>query len=405
MRYRIRNRGGDLRRNGDIIIGILDLCCFDARYARMRPDKTPSNPEAQSSLPRQAVVGAESDPTDWKALYLQSERAREQAEAEVRRLSDQLANMKDATITQARLAAIVESSDDAIIAKTLQAIITDWNQGAERIFGYTAEEAIGKSKLILFPPDRYAEEDEILAKLRRGERIEHFESVRVTKDGRQIDVSLTISPIRDGQGTIVGASTIARDITIQKRAQRELSALNARLKNSVQETHHRVKNNLQILAAFLDMLMQDYSEALPMTEVQRLSQQVTVLAGIHDILTHDPKTLGDHEADTTLPASMVLERLLLLLKTTARQQQLEYEIPDIALNVRQATALTLIVHELVLNALKYGGKTVQVSLRAEGPSAWLEVQDDGQGLPADFDLQRSAGTGLMLVDSLARNDL
>ncbi len=85
----------------------------------MRPDKTPSNPEAQSSLPRQAVGGAESDPTDWKALYLQSERAREQAEAEVRRLSDQLANLKDATITQARLAAIVESSDDAIIAKTL----------------------------------------------------------------------------------------------------------------------------------------------------------------------------------------------------------------------------------------------------------------------------------------------
>ncbi|HZT42610.1 MAG TPA: PAS domain S-box protein [Chthonomonadaceae bacterium] len=371
----------------------------------MQPDNSPVSPQDPQTLCAEAAGDAGAEPPDWKALYLEAQRAREQAEAEAQRLRDRLERLKDATIAQARLAAIVESSDDAIIAKTLQAIITDWNKGAERIFGYTAEEAIGKSKLMLFPTDRYAEEDEILAKLRRGERIEHFESVRVTKDGRYIDVSLSISPIRDGEGNIVGASTIARDITLQKQAQRELTALNERLKRSVQETHHRVKNNLQILAAFLDMLMQDYAEALPITEVQRLSQQVSVLAGIHDILTHDPKTLGENDADTKLPANVVLERLLTLLETTARQQRLEYHIPDIRLSIRQATALTLIVHELVLNALKYGGKTVQVSMRAEGSSARLEVQDDGQGLPADFDPDLAANTGLALVESLTRNDL
>lgn len=369
----------------------------------MQPDNVPKSPQ-QTRAPS-SEAGGEAEQTDWKALYLEAQRGREQAEAKLQRLSDQLARLTDATIAQARLAAIVESSDDAIIAKTLEAIITDWNKGAERIFGYTAEEIIGKSKLTLFPPDRYAEEDEILAKLRRGERIDHFETVRVTKDGRQIDVSLTISPIRNGEGKIVGASTIARDITLQKRAQRELTALNARLKNSVQETHHRVKNNLQILAAFLDMLMQDYTEALPMIEVQRLSQQVSVLAGIHDILTHDPKTLGENEADTMLPASVVLERLLLLLQTTAQQQRLEYQIPDIDLNIRQATALTLIVHELVLNALKYGGETVRVSMCVEGSSVRLEVEDDGQGLPPGFDPQKEANTGLALVESLTRNDL
>lgn len=125
---------------------------------------------------------------------------------------------------QSHMAAIVESSDDAVVSKTLDGIIQSWNSGARRIFGYTAEETVGHSILMLLPPERHHEEAVILARLRAGQRIDHYESVRVTKDGRHIDVSLTISPVKDSSGRIVAASKIARDITRQKRSERELQA-------------------------------------------------------------------------------------------------------------------------------------------------------------------------------------
>jgi PAS domain S-box-containing protein len=132
--------------------------------------------------------------------------------------------MADDLIRQ-RLAAIIECSDDAIISKTLDGIVTSWNPAAERIFGYSAEEIIGASITRIFPPDRLSEEEDFLARLRRGERIEHFETTRRTKDGRLIDISVTLSPIRDDEGRIVGASKIARDITsraeIQAAAERQ----------------------------------------------------------------------------------------------------------------------------------------------------------------------------------------
>src|SRR5258708_30096139 len=110
------------------------------------------------------------------------------------------------------MAAIVESSDDAIVGKDLNGIITSWNRGAERIFGYTAEEVIGKSVAILMPPERQQEEPGILENIRKGNRVEHFETIRRRKDGTLIDISLTVSPIRGTGGVIVGASKIARDI-------------------------------------------------------------------------------------------------------------------------------------------------------------------------------------------------
>lgn len=129
---------------------------------------------------------------------------------------------KEAEQAQAHLAAIVASSSDAILSKTLRGIITTWNASAERIFGYTADEMIGQSILRLIPPDRQYEEDQILARLKAGERIEHYETVRQRKDGQHIDVALTISPIADRHGTIIGASKIVRDITERKRAEQAL---------------------------------------------------------------------------------------------------------------------------------------------------------------------------------------
>src|SRR5918912_2114736 len=129
---------------------------------------------------------------------------------------------KQAEETRARLAAIVESSDDVIIGKTLEGIIMSWNLGAQRIYGYSAEEVVGKPINILVPPDRPDEIPKIMEKLRRGESINRYETVRVTKDGRRLNISLTISPIRDPSGDIMGASAIARDITERKRAEEAL---------------------------------------------------------------------------------------------------------------------------------------------------------------------------------------
>ena len=126
---------------------------------------------------------------------------------------------KQAERVRERLAAVVDSSDDAIISKTLEGIITAWNRGAQTIFGYTAEEAVGKPMVMLLPPERAKEEADILARIGRGQSVEHFETVRVRKDGTKIDVSVTISPIRDIDGTMVGASKIARDITERKQAE------------------------------------------------------------------------------------------------------------------------------------------------------------------------------------------
>jgi PAS domain S-box-containing protein len=129
---------------------------------------------------------------------------------------------KQAEEVRERLAAIVDSSDDAIISKDLNGTITAWNRGAEKVFGYTSTEVVGKQMLMLFPPDRVKEESDILSRVRRGESIEHFETVRVRKDGKKIDIFATISPVKDSSGTIIGASKIARDITDRKRAEQTL---------------------------------------------------------------------------------------------------------------------------------------------------------------------------------------
>jgi PAS domain S-box-containing protein len=142
---------------------------------------------------------------------------------------------------QERLAAVVESSDDAIITKTLDGIITTWNAGAQRIFGYTADEVIGKPVTILMPPDRVSEEPGILERLRRGERIDHYETVRMRKDGTLLDISLSVSPLRDVSGTIIGGSKIARDITDRRRMEAALRDSEARLRAIIDASPECIK--------------------------------------------------------------------------------------------------------------------------------------------------------------------
>src|ERR1044072_6087415 len=127
-----------------------------------------------------------------------------------------------------RLAAIVEFSDDAIVSKDLNGIITSWNRAAERMFGFTAADVIGRSIKVIVPPDRFPEEDHVLSEIRAGRAVDHFETIRIRKDGTELHVSLTVSPIRDVSGRVIGASKIARDITERRRAEQMLAEAEVR---------------------------------------------------------------------------------------------------------------------------------------------------------------------------------
>jgi PAS domain S-box-containing protein len=164
---------------------------------------------------------------------------------------------RETELAAVRLAAIVEGSDDAIVSKNLQGIVTTWNPAAQRIFGYTAEEMIGQPIMRLMPPDRVSEEQQILARLQQGQRVDHFQTVRRRKDGQLIDVSLTISPIRDKDGVIVGASKIARDVTELRKAQQRLEAHAAELESKVRERTAKLQETVSELEAFSYSLSHD----------------------------------------------------------------------------------------------------------------------------------------------------
>jgi PAS domain S-box-containing protein len=161
---------------------------------------------------------------------------------------------------RARLAAIVDSSDDAIVSKTLDGIVTSWNRGAEKLFGFTAAEAIGRHISLIIPEERKAEEYEVLARLRRGEKTDHFETVRQAKDGRRISISLTVSPVTDEQGRVIGASKVARDITERKLAEQALN-------RAYEELEERVRLRTAELSSANESLRRE------MAERQRVEQE------------------------------------------------------------------------------------------------------------------------------------
>lgn len=179
---------------------------------------------------------------------------------------------REAEIAAVRLAAIVEGSDDAIVSKNLNGVVTSWNPAAERIFGYTALEMVGQSIMRLMPPDRVTEELQILARLHAGERVDHFQTVRMRKNGRLIDVSLTISPIRNKDGEIVGASKIARDVTELKAAQAKLEAHAAELELRVQERTAKLRETVAELESFSYSLSHDMRA--PLRAIQSYTEVV-----------------------------------------------------------------------------------------------------------------------------------
>jgi len=233
-----------------------------------------------------------------------------------------------------RLAAIVESSDDAIVSKDLNGVITSWNKGAERLFGYMAEEIIGKSITILIPPDHKNEEATILERIRSGQRVEHYETVRQRKHGSLIDISLTVSPIKDAAGKIIGASKIARDISERKRTDAQILTL-------AREAEHRAKNILATVQATVRLSHADTPEDLKQT----IEGRIQALANVHRLFVQSRWAGADL-------CSLVEAELAPYCPQEEKRASIEGPMLLLEPNIAQAMAVT--VHELTTNAAKYG---------------------------------------------------
>jgi PAS domain S-box-containing protein len=236
------------------------------------------------------------------------------------------------------LASIVESSDDAIVGKNLDGIIMSWNRGAERIFGYTAKEIIGQPITTVIPQDRHSEERDILTRIRRGERIDHYETIRQRKDGSLIVVSLTVSPVRTADGKVVGASKIARDVTERKRTQERIATL-------AREAEHRSKNMLASVQAVVNFSNADTPEGLK----EGITGRIQALANVHSLFV-ESRWIG---AELSAIATQELAPY-----RAGDESRVRIEGPPTLLEPTIAQTIAMSLHELATNAAKYGSLSV-----------------------------------------------
>ena len=313
-----------------------------------------------------------------------------------------------------RLAAIVECSDDAIISKDLKGIVTSWNKAAERIFGYAAHEAIGQSILLIIPPERHQEEPGILERIGRGERVDHYETVRRCKDGRLLNVSLTVSPIRNTAGKIIGASKIARDITDRIRRERELeqmqadlTRLNAELERRVQERTselaetvaelesfsysitHDLRAPLRSMQSFATLLEQDCGERVDAVGKDYIRRIVTSARRmdrlIQDVLTYSRMARSELRLEPVELDQLVggIIESYPAFKTPADMIKVKLPLGQVLAN---EAALTQCLANLISNAIKFvpPGQVPQINLWTElhGQRVRICIEDHGIGIAA-----------------------
>ncbi|HZN00673.1 MAG TPA: ATP-binding protein [Pyrinomonadaceae bacterium] len=308
-------------------------------------------------------------------------------------------NLRSPELAPYWLTALIESADDAIISKTLEGIITSWNKGAERIFGYTGDEVIGQPVTILIPEGQEDEEPAILARLRAGERIEHYETIRVRKDGTRIAISLTVSPIKGPNGDIIGASKIARDITEQRQARKELDEAyrqaeeSSRLKEEFLATiSHELRTPLSAILGWARMLRlgqlskENAAKALDTIErnARAQAQLIDDLLDVSRIVTgklrmdvrpSDPNSFIDAAVEAVRPAAEA--------KGVRVQKVIDtglISIPGDPVRLQQ------VIWNLLSNAIKFTPRGGRVQIRSERVNSHLEivVSDTGQGISPDF---------------------
>jgi PAS domain S-box-containing protein len=304
-----------------------------------------------------------------------------------------------AFVQRSLLAAIVESSDDAIVSKTLEGRILSWNAGATRIFGYEPDEAIGKPITIIIPPELFEEERQILAKISRGERIDHFDTIRLTRDGRRIAISLTVSPVRDANGTVIGASKVARDVSERKRAELALK----HSQEALREADRRKDEFLALLAHELRNPLAPIRYALAAnkrsgrTPEQRqqaeeiIERQVTHMSHLLDDLLDVSRitrgTLqlkkGPTELSSVIAAAVETARPIL----NAKRHALSLGLPEDTVRLdADPVRLAQVFSNLLINAAKYTdpGGAVCLEVRQESDDVVVYIRDNGIGIDAEM---------------------
>ena len=316
------------------------------------------------------------------------------------------ANARDAandalleTVTTAqRFAFIVESSDDAIISKTLDGVITSWNGGAERIFGYSAEEALGQRITILIPPDRIDEETRIIESLRQGKRVPSFDTIRLRKDGEQVHVSVTISPLKNIDGTIIGASKIARDITERKLAQDRQALL-------MREMRHRVNNLFLVTNAIVSLSAR--SADSPAEMARAVQGRLSALTRAHELARPGLIDLsGTFHHETSLRGLIAAIFEPYADDRSKIPARFIFDGPDLRISEQAVTNVALVLHELATNAAKYGalsvaGGVVRISSRIDTENLRLSWREEGG--PEVTDRPEEEGFGSVLTRQVVVN--
>ncbi|MGZ5008701.1 MAG: sensor histidine kinase [Methylobacter sp.] len=334
---------------------------------------------------------------------LQKEIAERKCAEEALRLAKEAAEdglQKERTIR----AAIVEFSEDAIVGKTLDGTITSWNQAAERMFGYRSEEIMGHSVFMLIPPERQADEEKLLAAVRHGESVKLYETEGVHKDGKRIAVSVTISPIRDKEGRIIGASKIARDVSERKQAEQEIRRLNTDLERRVAErtaelltanheldsfsyaVSHDLRAPLRAMCGFSQALVEDYGDQLQ-DEAKIYLDQIDIASRkmgelIDALLVLSRSTRGELQHDA-VNISALAERLLAELRQSEPERQVTVQVEAGLQADGDARMIEVVMHNLLANAWKYTAHAkaphIRVYAEQQDGARRFCVADNGAG--------------------------
>ncbi|HEY2678601.1 MAG TPA: PAS domain S-box protein [Steroidobacteraceae bacterium] len=383
---------------GESVRWTLEMIGLRGRHRWMEMHAAPlRNPDGTSGL--MAVC------RDHTAGALRAEKERDGIRGAAQR-SGLVDHEAEAAVSQARLAALVESCDDAIIGKSIDGVITSWNRSAERLFGHTAAEAIGRSILIIVPPDRRDEESMILSRLWRGERIDHFETQRMTKDGRLVDISITVSPIRDHRGVIVGASKVARDIGEKRR----LDQARERILEAERFAREQAQKSSLVKDEFLATLSHELRT--PLAAIQAWGH----LLAIGRVKPEEMRQAGEVIERNANVQKRVIEDLLDIGRIVSGKLRLDFEIIDpipvmqAALDTVAPAALAKNIHirrvigaspmvvrgdparlqqvmwNLLSNAIKFTPNGGEVSAKLESLDANLRltISDNGIGIEPAF---------------------
>jgi PAS domain S-box-containing protein len=305
---------------------------------------------------------------------------------------------KSTSELQQRLAAIVESSDDAIIGKDLNGIIQSWNRGAERIFGYKADEIIGKHISTLAAPEVIDEIPGILKRIAQGERVDHYQTKRKTKDGRILTLSLTVSPIRDASGAVMGASKVARDITERERQEEALRKVNAALTRSnadlqqfAYSASHDLQEPLRMVATYSDMLQRKFGGKLGPSGDEYIRYTIEGALRmeqlLRDLRAYTQASTMEQEPTEDIDAGKILDQALLNLDTAIKDSGASIARSDLPLVRLHEFQLQQLFQNLIGNAIRYrtdAPPKIQVTARRQGKEWLFSVQDNGIGIDPQY---------------------